>query len=460
MKKKARQNNKDRIAIKTEFLIPFLSATILLWFFVSSCGLATLETPVKSSIPEQATEEVYTDASTHILPKHIFRLYTGYSDADQNLIDRTIEAIEKNNSEIQIIVEPRTDMNGNIIKTRAAVGELPDYIEGSPVLMNALQRTGDILPLEESIVTMNRSNLFAENALSMRKSYDGHIYGISLNREIPMNFYYNKSIFTRLRLTAPDNYEEFAHTVTVLKKNGYIPLTIYAQEKWLPVQLLDMAVVAENSDGLLGSPFSQTNTDSEAVRKAAEKLEYLISIGLLDKDALTTDTTRAYKIFRNGQAGMLFDSRWYLTNTAEYIDEIGVFLRNPFADTGSPQGSLKHASGGVNSTCYMLSSNATQDEMKSSTFFLFLAEKAKQEVLLYNLPNLLQENIVTELQEDNMLLQMMRQNLHLRTQTRFAWNPAKPEMRNIYEDFMHDMITQSMPKDNMSNRLVVMEENK
>lgn len=384
----------------------------------------------------------------------ILHIYTAYADADQILVNATIESLHEKNPSISFVVEPRTGMDGGIIKTRAAVGELPDIIEGSQMLMASLRLTNDLYPLENSILKLNLSSSFQANTLVFPNSADGHIYGVSYNETEPMQFYYNRSLFTRLGLPPPSNYESLVSAVSVLKDNRFIPLTMYAQEKWVPVQLLDMAAVAENPTGLLGGEASQTNPSATHVLRAAEKLQELLEMGLLDKDVLTTDTTRAYKLFRNGQAGMLFDGRWYLRNTADYIDEIGILPGNPFADANNGVLSQVQSSGGIPTMTYMISNIGVNEELKASVFFDYLAERARQSTRLFGTANILTEEVLTELPSDNLLRLIIRQSPQTTSKTRFAWDPTNAKLREPLENIMGAMLLGNLKKEDLKESLL------
>lgn len=56
-------------------------------------------------------------------------LYTYYADSAVQIIDETLERLKEIYPDVTVNVEYRTDGDGQVLKTRASVGELSDIFE-------------------------------------------------------------------------------------------------------------------------------------------------------------------------------------------------------------------------------------------------------------------------------------------------------------------------------------------
>ena len=112
-------------------------------------------------------------------------VYTYYADASVPVVDGTVENPKEIYPDLKINIEHRTDSDGAVLKTRAAVGELPDIFECTGQLTDILRKSGDLAELDDVI-------------------------------------------------------EEKG-----LADNDIIPLALFAQQKWPGLQMDDMAVVGQ-----------------------------------------------------------------------------------------------------------------------------------------------------------------------------------------------------------------------
>ena len=123
-----------------------------------------------------------------------FTLYTYYAESGKVGTDYAIEELKKLYPDVTINIEHRTDSDGAVLKTRAAVGELPDIFECTGTLTDIFIESKDIVPLDDTMEKMGYFDMFVENTFSGKKSEDGHYYAVSVDVREPALFFYNKKV--------------------------------------------------------------------------------------------------------------------------------------------------------------------------------------------------------------------------------------------------------------------------
>lgn len=219
-------------------------------------------------------------------------IYTYYADASVPVVDGTVENLKEIYPDLKINIEHRTDSDGAVLKTRAAVGELPDIFECTGQLTDILRKSGDLAVLDDAV-------------------------------------------------------EEKG-----LADNDIIPLALFAQQKWPGLQMFDMAVVGQGQPlGLTGLEDGTTSISDPEYLEAAKKIEELVSLGLIGKGALNTNASQAFELVGTGQAGMLINGSWFFDDAVAggWQDHIDYIEYNPFADAGKEEEVHWNMSGGTGS---------------------------------------------------------------------------------------------------------------
>lgn len=374
-----------------------LSATLLI-----ACQPATsTASPARTSSSAGASTAtspaaVLPDGLAGANNRREIRIHVTLSDADREMLATIIPRLEGDFPDLHIVVEPLSDREGALLKTRAAIGELPDILEGPEILLKALHQSGDILSLEDRIVTGNLLAPFKPDALQLVKTTGGHICGVRAARPTPMVFFYNRGLFRRLSIHPPDNAQAWRKAVTILADGGFIPLAIGAQENWRLVQLLDQATLCDDPNGLLdwstGTPVLNVHAATAGIRR----LVPLVHLGLLDADARTTDSAKAMSLLRNGQAGMLFDEISSLRNAGDQADLIDILPGNPFSDPGKEFTSSRRFSGGASTGGFAVSRFTGEHDPVVRFLFAYLAWKSAYETTTYGMPPLMTEAFAAE----------------------------------------------------------------
>lgn len=324
---------------------------------LSGCGgngseaseVAKTEEP---STQDAAFEETETETTGDLKIPDEITIYTYYADASVAIVDGTLEQLKKVYPDLTINIEHRTDSDGAVLKTRAAVGELPDIFECTGQLTDILQESGDLAVLDDAIEEYDLFSKFLDGNFDIKKSEDGHYYAITATVPESCLIFYNTEVFQKLGLEEPKNYEEFKAVVKTLAENDIIPLALFAQQKWPGLQMFDIAVIGQGQPlGLTGLEDGTTSISDPEYLEAARKIQELVSLGLIGKGALNTNASQAFELVGTGQAGMLINGSWFFDDAVAggWADHIDYFEYNPFADAGQEENVHWHMSGGTGS---------------------------------------------------------------------------------------------------------------
>lgn len=364
-----------------------------------------------------------------------FSLYTYYTDVSKEQVDYALKQMKEKYPKVTFNVEHRSDSDGQILKTRAAVGELPDIIESTGTLTETLIKSGDILPLDDVMEETGFVEKFNPGTLDGFKCSDGHYYAIQASVSTA-GIFYNKRVFEENGLVAPKNYEEFKKVVSKLSGNGIIPLALFAQQKWPGLQMYDLAVIAEGEPtGIMGLEDGTTKITDPAYEKAADKITELVGLDLIGKGAFNTSADQAFELLSTGKAGMVFNGSWYFSYTFDYKDDIGFFEYNPFADAGKEEDVRYNASGGTNTPGgYAVNANGTDPEFAKRLALDLAYYAARIRAEKYGDINTLSESITPEIDVTEDFLRYCEDIKSIKTKTKFEWSLNDPEMMTVLED--------------------------
>lgn len=331
---------------------------------LGGCG-GTEKAEAESGNTSQSSTESGESSEEMKIPEEI-TFYTYYADSGKERVDETMKRLKEIYPDLTVNIEHRTDGDGSVLKTRAAVGELPDVFECVGQLEGVLLKSGDLAQLDDVMKEKDFESKFLEDNLEVKRAEDGHFY--SLDSTTPQGYliYYNTEVFDELGLEEPRNYNEFKQVVSALAEGGVIPFALFGQEKWPGLQLYDLAVIGQGQElGIGGLEEGKTKiTDPEYI-EAAKRIEEVVSLGLIGKGALNTNASQAFELLGTGQAGMLGIGTWFFNDAIVngWSDHIGYFHYNPFTDAGKEEETQWNLSGGLgNSGGYAVSAKGEYAE--------------------------------------------------------------------------------------------------
>ena len=400
----------------------------------------TAETPV-------ASEDGGSDSGAEDTQKELeISLYTYYADSSKELVDTTLPRVNEKYPNVKINIEHRTDSDGAILKTRAAVGELPDIFECTGTLTDIFIQSQDILPLNDAIEAQDFFAKFKPTAFDGKQYSDGNYYAISASTPDNAMFYYNKEVFANNNLSEPKNYTEFKALVESLLAADVIPLALFAEQKWPGLQIYDLAVVSQEPLGLTGLEDGTTKITDEAYVNAANKIYELVQLGLIGKGAFNTNASQAFELHKTGAAGMVFNGAWYFGDSLEYGDNTGYFSYNPFADEGTEEDVRWNVSGGMASPGgYAVSAKGQDPEFCKNILLEFVYQRTVANTQVTASVNMLAEDVQPNNPRPEAFEAYANSIGNFKTVTKYEWSLNDPELITVLEDYTEKLYTGTYP---------------
>lgn len=205
-------------------------------------------------------------------------------------------------------------------------------------------------------------------------SDDGKTYGVPWQMA-SKEFFYNRDIFKKLKLSPPKTWDELIHASKVLKENGYTPVAFGAKATWAIshyIGTLNQRLVDEKTREKDYHTKNASFTDKgyiEALAKFQELSPYFT------KHVNSVDHEYVRQQFKSGKAGMIYaeTSEIKLVNGAV---NLGLF---PFPDIAGQKGSSDMLTGAPEG--FMISSK-TKHPKEAMAFLKFLTSKQMGEKLV------------------------------------------------------------------------------
>lgn len=410
--------------MKKNILAFVLAMTMVLGLLGSPSALASSESTVKSDKTAEVT------------------IYTYYAESAKETVDAALPEMQKMYPNVTFNIEHRTDADGSVLRTRAAVGELPEIMELTGALTETFVKSGDILPLDDAMENMGFLDQFIPHAIDGKQYSDGHYYAVGPS--VPENFmiFYNKTVFEQLNLTAPKNYEEFTAVVKALKEADIIPLALFGQEQWPGLQLFDLAVLAEGNKDGIGALETEMTVNDSSYLNAATKLRDLVQLGLIGNGAFNTNSAQAMEMIKLGQAGMYCCGSWYLGDCAEYGDNIDFFDYNPFSDPGNEEELRWYKSGGAPAAGgYGVSAHCEDPELVKEIALQFSVEKARANTKVNSIPNMLSEDVRPDTPRSESYERYATDIASYIQMSKYGWALENPELYLILQTSTEKLLT-------------------
>ena len=140
-------------------------------------------------------------------------------------------------------------------------------------------------------------------------SYNGEIYSVPVNIHRSNVLWYNKAVFDKYGLAAPNTYNDFLAVCETLAKNGVTPLALGDNGIWASVHLLECVLTGalgpEKYNGLWNGA---TRWDSADVKAALNAFKTIMKYVNTDHAALGWDGAAQY--VADGTCGMTIMGDW------------------------------------------------------------------------------------------------------------------------------------------------------
>ncbi|WP_373864300.1 extracellular solute-binding protein [Paenibacillus xylaniclasticus] len=197
---------------------------------------------------------------------------------------------------------------------------------------------------------------------------DGSTYALPLEFNIAP-VYYNKAIFEKYNLKAPQTYAEFQNIVKTLADNGVAPIALGNKDRWTGslwyMYLAERFAGQETVAKAIKGEESFKNAD---LLKAAGEVQTLVDQKAFVKGFNGLSNEEAKSEFLNGNAAMYLMGTWELPNFTtneeipqDFRDNVG-FFKFPAVDGG--KGNVNSWVGGPGVGLFVSENSKVKDEAK------------------------------------------------------------------------------------------------
>lgn len=241
-------------------------------------------------------------------------------------LDEMIASFEEENPNITIDVQRvSVDSFNQTVMTRFAAGDVPDLFTFSENDVADMVPSGYVHDLSDSANLAN----YTEGMLDTL-SLDGKVYALPMANDF-MCVTYNKKAFADAGITeVPQTWSDFIAACEKLKEQEILPIASGFSEQWVingTSQTAYCASVLANGGPDLASlvdrsaKFEDTAQWKDCLTKLQELYPYM------NADPFGADQNACYSMLANGEAAMILNGTWTVTNasTMNPDGEFGIF---------------------------------------------------------------------------------------------------------------------------------------
>lgn len=220
-----------------------------------------------------------------------------------------------------------------IIQTRFAAGEMPDFFEyyTAADVVKDLGGGDAVLSIEGDWIKN-----YSEDIIKSRfYSIDGKVVGIPIDPVVLVGTFYNKAIFEELNLEVPTTWDELLAVCETIKAAGKVPFHYPGKEPWALTMMLNEGFLREYEDSSQEDFFEKINTkqtmfqDLDMVKDALVKSKELIDKGYVQETFLSDTYDMQQKALAKGEVAMIFQGTWVIDEIngkyPEDVNNIGAF---------------------------------------------------------------------------------------------------------------------------------------
>ena len=208
-------------------------------------------------------------------------------------------------------------------------GEVPDVFQswGGGWLKNFAD-DGNVLDITADVEEGHFNQLALDNS-----TYDDKVYGLPIGLTIDLVFY-NKEIFDKYGLEAPETFDEWMKVIEVLNENDVIPIALTNQTKWPGAYYLMNFAARIGGPDLFNSAFNRKGKgfDDPAYVEAGEYIQELVERNAFNPgfNGVPYDEGQGRQLLYSGQAAMMDMTISLLNNirdeAPEFEEKLDFFL--------------------------------------------------------------------------------------------------------------------------------------
>ncbi len=158
-------------------------------------------------------------------------------------------------------------------------------------------------------------------------TFNNHIYGVPNSGMQPVMFFYNKNVFSKYNLSAPQTWSELLSVITTLKQHNVIPIALAGGSKWPYLMYEEYLVDRYGGPGAFDAVFANQSGSwsQDAFIKANTAIQQLVNMGAFGSNfaSVIADTNQDAALVYTGKAGMMLQGNWnfpvFVTNSPQLV---------------------------------------------------------------------------------------------------------------------------------------------
>ncbi len=341
--------------------------TLSLSVGLTACGsnnAAPAETDIEGGASEQAIN---------------LKVYAQHFDEDtKGPFDYAVAELKKEMPNVTIELDPAVQDGYQKLKTYAATGNMPDIYFTDWATMQTFANSKNVEVLDNYESTAAFKENLNPGVESRLVAPDGHVYAYPDTGIEFQILYYNKTIFEEVGIPVPiKTVDQLAEASTKLKAAGYVPLSIFAKEKWITSALYNGFVTREEPMGFGALEQAGVKQLPEAFVTAANQINQLQEAGLFDANATNTNYDQASSLFYQGKAAMFVNGQWEIYSSQEKLGDQVDWMYWPAKDEATYEQSQYHIAGAGAPQGYAVSPSSENKETAVKVA-AFLANKSAE----------------------------------------------------------------------------------
>ncbi|WP_258297933.1 ABC transporter substrate-binding protein [Paenibacillus peoriae] len=307
------------------------------------------------------------------------KVYAQHFDADTTKpFDYAVEELKKDMPNVEIELDPAVQDGYQKLKTYAATGNMPDiYFTDWPTLQT-LAKSKNVEVLDNYETTAKFKENLNPGVESRLVAPDNHVYAYPDTGIEFQLIYYNKSIFEKAGIETPiRTIDQMGEAAKKLKAAGYVPMSIFAKEKWITTAFYNGLVTREQPQGFGALDQKGVKALPEAFVTAAQQMKQLQEAGLFDANATNTNYDQASSLFYQGKAAMFVNGQWEIYSSQEKLGDQVDWMYWPAKDEATYEKSKYFIDGAGSPQGYAVSSSSENKETAVKVA-AFLATKSAE----------------------------------------------------------------------------------
>ncbi|MDQ0050737.1 raffinose/stachyose/melibiose transport system substrate-binding protein [Paenibacillus polymyxa] len=307
------------------------------------------------------------------------KVYAQHFDDDTiKPFDYAVEELKKKMPDVEIELDPAVQDGGQKLKTYAATGNMPDIYLADWSVLQTFAKSKNVEVLDNYDTTAEFKKSLNPGVESRLVAPDNHVYAYPETGIEFQMIYYNKSIFEKVGIKTPlKTIDQMADAAKKLKAAGYVPMSIFAKEKWITTAFYNGLVTREQPRGFGALEEKGVKALPEAFVTAAQQMKQLQRAGLFDANATNTNYDQASSLFYQGKAAMFVNGQWEIYSSQEKLGDQVDWMYWPAKDEATYEKSKYFIDGSGSPQGYAVSANSKNKETAVKVA-AFLASKSAE----------------------------------------------------------------------------------